>query len=236
MGKRVRVLIADDHALIVEAFRSLLEPKMEVVGTASDGIELVPLALKTKPDVILLDLAMPNLNGFTAGQQVKKLLPTTSIVVVTMSEDAYMARAALRSWASGYITKHSAGSELLNAINAVMKGERYIVRQIAQRLSERFIENPHCSQPHPLTFRERAVLQLFAVGLSTKQVAAELHLSAGTIAFHKYKIMNRYSLKGNYTFLRFALQQQVVAQPETARERPPAEKKNTDDATEASEK
>lgn len=226
MGRRVRVLIADDHGLIVEAFRRLLEPRMEVIATASDGRELLQLALKTKPDVILLDLVMPNLNGFAAGQQVKKLLPTTKIVVVTMNEDAYMVHAALRSWASGYITKSSAGSELLNAIDAVLKGERYIVRQMAQRLSERFIEDPHCSPPYPLTFREREVLQLFAGGLSIKQVAAELHLSARTIAFHKYKIMKRYSLKSNYTFLRFALQQEVVARPDTAHERPPAEKKN----------
>ena len=233
MGRRVRVLIADDHALIVEAFRRLLEPKFDVIDVASDGRELLQLALKTKPDVILLDLGMPNLNGFAAGQQVKKLLPTTKIVVVTMNEDAYMVDAVLRCWASGYITKNSAGSELLNAINAVMNGKRYIVRKIAQRQSERFIENPHCSQPHPLTFREREVLLLFAGGLSMKQVAAELHLSARTIAFHKYKIMNRYSLKSNYTFLRFAIQQQVVARPETACERPSAEKKNPTDATEA---
>jgi len=232
----VRVLIADDHALIVEAFRSLLEPKMEVIGTASDALELLPLALRTKPDVILLDLTMPNLNGFVAGQQVKKLLPTTSIVVVTMNEEAYMANAALCSWASGYITKYSAASELLNAINAVMKGERYVGRQMAQRLSEQFIENPHWSHPHPLTFREREVLQLFAEGLNTKQVAAKLHVSARTIAFHKYKIMNRYRLKSNSTFLRFAIQQQIVARPETAYERAPAKKKNPNDATEASEK
>src|SRR5215510_3960283 len=127
MGK-VRVLIADDHTMIVEAFRRLLEPEFEVVGVALDGRELLQLAQETKPDVVLLDLGMPNLNGFDAGQQLKKLLPATKIVVVTMSEDSYTANAALREWASGYLTKTSAGSELLKAIAEAMNGKRYLSR------------------------------------------------------------------------------------------------------------
>jgi len=221
LGRKVSVLVADDHSLIVEAFRKLLEPKFDVVGVASDGRELLELALKTKPDVILLDLGMPNLNGFDAGRQVKKLLPTSKIVVVTMSEDGYTADAALCEWAAGFITKTSAASQLLNAIEAALTGKQYIVPQIALRLSQHFIDDPHSSRRQGLTFREREVLQLLAEGLSMKQAAAELHITPRTIAFHKYKIMKRYDLKSNSTFLRFAMEQQVPARPETTPSGPP---------------
>src|SRR5262249_1469531 len=106
---RTRVLIADDHMMVVEAFKRLLEAEFEVVGTASDGRKMLQMAQETKPDVILLDLGMPGLNGFDAGRQLKKLLPSAKIIVVTMSEDMEMANAALRDWASGYLVKTSEG-------------------------------------------------------------------------------------------------------------------------------
>jgi len=203
------VLIADDHTMIAEAFRRLLEPGFAVVGVASDGRELLQLAQETRPDVVLLDLAMPNLDGFDAGQQLKKLLPTTKIVVVTISEDSYAANAALQEWASGYLTKTSAGSELLTAISEVMNGKRYLSQRVAEGQFERFVRDPSRPERKPLTSRQKEVLQVLASGCSMKVAAAELQLTVRTIAFHKYSIMREHGLRTNFDLLRFALMQGI---------------------------
>jgi DNA-binding NarL/FixJ family response regulator len=215
---KARLLLADDHVLVVEALKKLLEPEFEVVGVASDGRELLQLAPVIRPDVILLDLGMPLLNGFDAGQKLKKLLPATRILVVTMNEDVDTAAAALREWASGYVLKSSDVTELRKAIIAAMNGKKYISQRIADRHFEQFIRDPCGPQTRPLTTRQREVLQLLAEGRSMKQAAAELHVTTRTIAFHKYNIMEEYGLRNNSDFLRFAIKQQVVAGPETARE------------------
>jgi DNA-binding NarL/FixJ family response regulator len=212
---KARLLIADDHALVVEAFKKLLEPDFEVVGVASDGRELLQLVPATRPDVVLLDLGMPLLNGFEAGRRLKKLLPAAKILVLTMNEDVDTATAALREWASGYVLKSSDVTELRKAIIAVMNGKRYISQRIAERQIQQFIWDPHRSQTRPLTTRQREVLQLLAEGHSMKEAAAELHVSTRTIAFHKYNIMEEYGLKNNSEFIRFAIKQQVVPRPET---------------------
>jgi len=207
---RIRVLLADDHAMIADAFRQLLEPEFEVVGVASDGRKLLQLARESRPDVVLLDLGMPLLNGFNAGKQLKQLLPSTKIVVVTMNTDIETAEAALREWASGYVLKISALTELSQAIISVTSGKSYVTKQIANQLSEQFIQNPRSLQARPLTRREREVLQLLVEGLTMKQAASELQISARTIAFHKYGIMKKHGLKRNADLLRFAIKQQVV--------------------------
>jgi len=211
-----RVLVADDHALVMEAFRKLLEPEFEVVGVASDGRKLLQLALRTRPDVVLLDLGMPLLNGFDAGRQLKKLLPATKIIVVTMNEDVDTADAALYEWASGYVLKSSGGTDLRKAIIAAISGRKYISQRIADRQSERFIRDPRRLQARPLTCRQREVLQLLAEGQSMKQAAAELKITIRTIAFHKYRIMEEYGLRNNSDLVRFAIKQQLVARPEAA--------------------
>ena len=211
-----RVLVADDHALVMEAFRKLLEPEFEVVGVASDGRKLLQLALQTRPDVVLLDLGMPLLNGFDAGRQLKKLLPATKIIVVTMNEDVDTADAALYEWASGYVLKSSGGKDLRKAIIAAINGRKYISQRIADRQSERFIRDPRRLQARPLTYRQREVLQLLAEGQSMKQAAAELKITIRTIAFHKYRIMEEYGLRNNSDLVRFAIKQQLVARPEAA--------------------
>jgi DNA-binding NarL/FixJ family response regulator len=211
---KARVLIADDHALVVEAFKKLLEPEFKVVGVASDGRELLELAREVRPDVVLLDLGMPILNGFDAGQRLKKLLPAAKMLVVTMNEDADTAAAALREWASGYVLKSSDATELRKAIIAVMNGKKYVSQRIADRQSQQFIWDPRRTQTRHLTNRQREVLQLLAEGHSMKQAAAELHITPRTIAFHKYQIMQEYGLRNNSELLRFAIKQQVVARPE----------------------
>jgi DNA-binding NarL/FixJ family response regulator len=123
---RVRVLLADHHTMVVETLKDMLEPEFEILATASYGQKLVELAQQTKPDVILLDLEMPLLNGFDAGRQLKRLLPDAKIVVVTMNDDGEMAHAALCDWASGYVIKSSGGAELRRAIAAAVGGKRYV--------------------------------------------------------------------------------------------------------------
>jgi len=207
---KVRVLLADDHTMVVEALKNMLEAEFEIVATASDGRELVQLAQQTNPDVILLDLGMPRLNGFEAGRQLKTLLPTTKIVVVTMNDDGEMAHAALCEWASGYVIKSSGGAELRRAIAAAVGRKQYVSPAIADRQAERFAYDPRMPQARALTYRQREVLQLLAEGRSMQEAAAELQLTRRTIAFHKYRIMQEYGLRTNVDFLRFAMKQHVV--------------------------
>jgi DNA-binding NarL/FixJ family response regulator len=207
----VRVLLADDHALVAEALKALLEPDFEIVGTVSDGRELLELAPQTKPDVVLLDLAMPLLNGFDAGRQLKRLVPDAKIVVVTMNEDGETVHAALSEWASGYVIKSSTGAELQRAITAAVGGKQYVSTLIASREAERTA--PRMPKTKALTQRQRQVLQLLAEGRTMKEAAAVLEVSERTIAFHKYRIMEEYGIRTNAGLFRFAMKQKVVAAP-----------------------
>ena len=147
----LRILLADDHTMVMEALQKLLEPEFEIVGTASDGRQLLELAQQTKPDVILLDLGMPLLNGFDAGRQLKRRFPSTKIVVVTMSEDGDTAHAALREFASAYVVKSSAGVELRKAIADAIRGRKYVSPLIANWQGKRFVYDPRMPQARPLT-------------------------------------------------------------------------------------
>jgi DNA-binding NarL/FixJ family response regulator len=204
-------LLADDHTMVVEAFRKMLEPEFEVVGIALDGRKLLELAQKLKPDVVLLDLGMPLLDGFDAGRQLKGLMPGTNIIVVTMNDDTDIATTALHEWASGYLLKSSTRQELIKAITTVSSGRQYVTARIADRQFERFVRDPQALQVKMLTFRQRQVLQLLAEGRSMKEAAAELEITARTIAFHKYRIMEEYDLRTNIDLLRFAIKQRAAA-------------------------
>src|SRR5438552_4176954 len=170
MGKP-RILLADDHTLVAEAFSRLLEPQFEVVGTASDGRVLLEKAEQLRPDVILLDLSMPVLNGFEAGERLKKLVPHAKLIVVTMSEDSEVASEVLRKWASGFLLKKSASSELVKAIQQVLKGETFVTSYMAQSLLDKFVRNPDSHPGKTLTPRQREVLQLLAEGRTMKEAA-----------------------------------------------------------------
>ena len=210
MGK-TRILLADDHTMVMEGLRKLLDPHFDIVGIASDGRELMAIAPNLHPDVILLDLGMPLLNGFDAGRRLKKLLPNSKLIVLTMNGDYELAAQALREWASGYLLKTSIGAELLRAITAVLRGESYLAPLLAKRETEEFIRNPILVPVKPLTNRQREVLQLLAKGHSMKGVGAVLEVSTRTVAFHKYRIMEEYGLSNNTDFLRFAIKQCVEA-------------------------
>jgi len=213
MGK-TRILLADDHTMVMEGLRKLLESHFDIVGMASDGRELMAIAPNLHPDVILVDLGMPLLNGFDAGRRLKKLLPNSKLIVLTMNGDYELAAQALREWASGYLLKTSIGSELLRAITTVLRGERYLTSLLAKRETEEFIRNPMLAPVKPLTNRQREVLQLLAEGHSMKEVGAVLKVSTRTVAFHKYHIMEQYGLSNNTDLLRFAMKQRVVSDVE----------------------
>ena len=207
---RPHVLIADDHTLVVEAFKKLLEPNFEVVGTVSNGRDLLEVAPKLKPDVVLLDLGMPLLNGQDAGERLKALLPKAKVIVLTMNEDSEIAAAAIEKWASGFLLKNSAGSELIHAIKEVLKGKSYVTPRIAKKLFDRFVRDPRTERTKHLTSRQREVLQLLAEGRTMKEAADVLHVTPRTIAFHKYKIMDEFGLKTNSDLLRFAMKERLI--------------------------
>jgi DNA-binding NarL/FixJ family response regulator len=209
MGKP-RLLLADDHTLILEAFTRLLEDEFEIAGVVTDGISLLKEAPALKPDVVVLDLGMPRLNGMDAGKELKRLLPSTKIVVLTMSEDFELATEALRRWASAYLLKKSAGHELTKAIHEVLKHRTYVTPQIAQCILEEFVRDPRPDHKNHLTNQQRRVLQLLAEGLNMKEAAAALNISTRTVAFHKYQIMHEHGLKNNADIVMFAIKERVV--------------------------
>lgn len=205
-----RVLLADDHNMLLGAFEKLLSPECEIVGTASDGRSLVLLAHQLKPDVVVLDIAMPLLNGLDAGRQIKQLQKSTKLVFVTMNEDSDLAAEAFRAGASAYLLKRSAASELLVAIREVMKGRSYVTPLITEGLVGSFMDAANRKPSHDLTPRQREVLQLLAEGHSMKQVAALLNVTPRTVAFHKYRMMEQLKVKSTAELIQYAVKHHIV--------------------------
>jgi len=210
---RPRILLADDHNLVVEGFRKLLETEFEIVGVVLDGRALLAAALQQKPDVIVLDIGMPFLSGIDAGRELKRLVPRTRLIVLTMNEDPDIAREALRHWASAYLVKKSAGTELISAVREVLKGKSYVTPRLAQRLMDEFVRDPRLGRTKELTPRQREVLHLLAEGRTMKETADLLHLTPRTVAFHKYRIMDEFGLKTNSDLVRFAIREHIVSLP-----------------------
>ena len=205
-----RVLLADDHNLLLGAFEKLLSPECEIVGTASDGRSLVVEAQRLKPDVVVLDIAMPLLNGLDAGRQIKQLQKSIKLVFVTMNEDSDLAAEAFRAGASAYLLKRSAASELLVAIREVMKGRSYVTPLVTEGLVGSFMDAANRKPSHDLTPRQREVLQLLAEGHSMKQVAALLNVTPRTVAFHKYRMMEQLNIRSNAELIQFAVTHHLV--------------------------
>jgi len=209
---RPRILLADDHSLLLEAFSKLLEPKYDVVGTATDGRKMLAMVQKLKPDVVLLDIAMPNLNGFDAGEKLKKLLPEIKIVFLTVNEDPEMVTEAFRIGANGYLLKNSAASELFQALDAVLNSKNYVTPSLEAGMLNSFIKNPSGQKAHGnLTIRQREVLQLLAEGHTMKEVAASLNITPRTVAFHKYQIMEDLDIKTNSELIQYAIKHGLVS-------------------------
>jgi DNA-binding NarL/FixJ family response regulator len=200
--------MADDHVMLLEAFKALLEPECEVVGTVTDGRMLLEEFSRLHPDVVLLDIAMPLLNGLDAGRQLKARRRTVKLIYLTMNPDPDLAGEALRLGASGYVLKSSAAQELKQAIQEALRGRSYITPLITGDVVGSLIE------PRPraeLTARQREVLQLLAEGKSMKEAAAILDLTPRTVAFHKYRMMEQLRLKTSAELVTFAVREGMVA-------------------------
>jgi len=205
-----RVLLADDHALLVGAFEKLLSGEFDVVGQVNDGRALVAAAQKLMPDVIVLDISMPLLNGLEAGRQVKQQNRNVKLIYVTMNEDPDIAAEAFRAGASGYILKRSAVTELSTAIREVMLGRSYITPLVATGLVGSLMHTDDTKLTDVLTSRQREVLQLLAEGHSMKQVAGVLNLTPRTVAFHKYRMMEQLKVKSTAELIQYAVKHHIV--------------------------
>ena len=209
--KLPRAILADDHKILVEAFRKLLEPHCDVVATVSDGRELLDVGSTLKPDVIVLDIGMPLLNGLEAGRQLKKKMPAVKLIFLTMHQDPDLAVEAMHSGASGYLLKTSAPSELLHAIEEALKGRSYVTPQIAAGMEKSFIRDPEGhQQSKTLTPRQCEVIHLLAEGKSMKQIADVLNVTPRTVAFHKYRTMEELAIKSTAELIQFAIKNHIV--------------------------
>ena len=203
----IRVLLADDHTLVLEGFRRIVEQRCEVVGAVEDGRALLEAAVRLRPDLILLDISMPLLNGVDAGRQIKKLLPDVKLIFVTMHADPAYVSEAFKAGASAYLLKRSAARELDQAIEAVLKGQYFVTslltREIVTGLSSE--EGGMFSQRQDLTPRQREVLQLIAEGRTIKEIAALLNISPKTVEFHKAQIIFHLNLRTTAELTKYAL-------------------------------
>ena len=212
--KRTRILLADDHTMICAAFQKMLEPEYEVVGTVGDGRSLLKAAQALKPDLILVDVGMPLLNGLDAARQLKKLMPRVKLIFLTMNPDSDVATEAFRIGASGYLLKNSHGDELLKAVRDVVRGLSYVTPQIQQAMQERFIRDPKAaSRPRHLTPRHREIVQMLAEGRSAKEIASILEISIRTVRFHKYEIMKELGLASNAELVHYAIKHALIPLP-----------------------
>jgi DNA-binding NarL/FixJ family response regulator len=204
--KHWRILLADDHTLLMEAIQKLLEPAYDVVGIVKDGLALLDAAPALKPDVILIDISMPRLNGLEAGRRLGKMMPGVKLIFLTMNEDPDIAAEAIRNGASGYLLKTCAASELLDAIQAALKGMSYVTPKIALGVLEALIQNPQCKNPEKeMTPRQSQVIRLLAEGKSMKEAADILKVTPRTIAFHKYHMMKKLGIKTNAELIRVGI-------------------------------
>ena len=207
-----RVILADDHILMLDALKNLLESEFEVVGTFADGRALVEAAPKLKPDVIVLDIGMPLMNGLNAGQRLKRLMPAVKLIYLTMNQDQDMAAEAFRLGANGYLLKHSAASELVDAIRQVVRGGCYVTslmtEDVVGSLTNHFKK---LKSTNHLTLRQKEVLQLLAEGRSMKEAAFILNVSPRTVAFHKYTMMDHLHIKTSAELVQYAMNSQLVA-------------------------
>jgi len=209
--KRPRVILADDHTLMLDALKTLLEPEFEVVGTFADGRDLLGGAAELNPNVIVLDVGMPVMNGLIAGQKLKQAMPLVKLVYLTMNHDPDIAGEAFRLGASGYLLKQSAGAELLRAIREVARGGYYVTPLMTKGMVGSFIQNfKQRKSNNSLTLRQKEVLQLLAEGRSMKEVAFVLNVSPRTVAFHKYTMMEHLHIKSSAELIEYAMRSALL--------------------------
>jgi DNA-binding NarL/FixJ family response regulator len=210
---RPRVLLADDHRIVAEGLKGLLTPEFDLAGVVEDGLALIEMAKKLRPDAIVADISMPRLNGLDALTQLKKDNPRIKIVILTMHPEVAYARRALDAGASGYVLKHSASEELVTALRAALAGKTYLTPAVAGEVLHEIKRDPKAvADPvASLTVRQKEVLQLFAEGRSAKEIAGMLSISARTVEFHKYQMMEALGLRNNTDLTHFAIKHGIVS-------------------------
>ena len=210
--RRPRVMLADDHRLVREAFARLLEADCDVVGTVADGRALLESAPELRPDIVVLDIAMPLLNGLEAARQLRRLMPEVKLIFLTVSEDPDLAAEAFRAGASGYLLKNSAASELLRAVQEVSQGRSYVTPLATSGLVGSLLRDPGPAKGiGSLSGRQREVLQLLAEGRTMKESARILKITPRTVAFHKYTIMEELGIKSSAGLVQFAIKEGIVS-------------------------
>ncbi len=210
--KRARVLLADDHAVVLDGLTKILEPEFDIVGTVADGRALLNAVESLLPDVVVLDISMPLLNGIDAAKLIKKSHPDVRIVFVTMHPDVEIARQALAAGASGYILKHSPASEVVAALHEVCHGNAYLTPLVTKGVLDSYLRQPTTAAdlPSPLSAREKEVLQLAAEGCSHKEVATTLNISVKTAQFHRHNIMNKLGLRTVAELTQYAIKHRII--------------------------
>lgn len=205
--RKTRVLLADDHQIVLEGLKNLLEPEFELVGTVTDGRALVNEALKLNPDVIVVDISMPLLNGIEAVRQIRKTEERIKVVFLTMHPDVSYATMAFDAGASGYVLKNSASRELITAIDEAMKGRTYVTPMIAGELMQTYKKSrPGEKIPKKkLTHRQEEILQLLAEGHTAKEIAGMLSISPRTVETHKYNMLQELNLNTTADLIKFAI-------------------------------
>jgi DNA-binding NarL/FixJ family response regulator len=208
---RPRILIADDHTLVAEAFKTFLATDFDVIGIVHDGRRLIDAAMALRPDVILADIAMPLLNGMDAADRIKRSLPDVKLIFVTLHRDPSLIAEAFRHRASGYLLKTSAASELVSAIGQVLRGKTYLSQSLRALIPELLtLMEDFAPTRAKLTDRQIEVLQLLAEGRSMKEAAAVLNLKTETVAFHKYRIMSSLNLQNDAEIVQCAMREHIV--------------------------
>jgi DNA-binding NarL/FixJ family response regulator len=205
-----RILIADDHRLLADACKGMLEPEFAVVGIVDDGRALIDAALTLKPDVIILDITMPRLNGLDAGEQIKRKMPRTKLIFLSMNMEPDVVADAFQRGASAYVPKQSAGMELAVAVRKVIRGESYLSTLVASDTVKFLLHTEQRSVQKKITPKQREILQLLAEGMSMKEVAAVMNIRPGTVAFHKYGMMQSLGITTNAELLAYAMKHQLI--------------------------
>lgn len=221
-SRRPRLLLADDHTILLDAFRRLLDPMYEVAEAVTDGRAMVQAALRLKPDIIVADIAMPQLNGLDACEELAGKLPDTRLIFLTVNEDPDVAAEAIRRGAAGYLLKKAAATELFSAIERVLEGKFYISPMISAEPTTIFVERAQRGEMRQrLSLRQREVLQLLAEGRSMKEAADRLKVAPRTIAFHKYSMMQQLGFRTGAELVQYAVQLGLVGRPNRSDPAPP---------------
>jgi two-component system response regulator NreC len=213
--KNIHILICDDHTLFVEGLKAMLrnETSLTIVGEARDGRQAVDLVKQLKPDVILMDVSMPDMNGFDATCRVREFDPNVKVLILTMHDEEEFVARCLEAGAAGYIMKDAPASQLLYAIEMVEKGERYLSPNVLKKVVDGYVKNTNRPQTSydRLTAREREILKLLAEGLTVKEVAVRLNLSVKTVEVHKHNLMKKIDVHDKAELVKYAIQKKLIA-------------------------